>query len=444
MTGKFLRASDNPAVVFTHYMNGVWHYLNLPAGEVQLALIQTMAAGANGWLAFMQPSLTSQPESYRPVRELWSFQDTQREYFSQTQPVSEVGMLFSKRTGRNYVSGLDNIYEQLSSGKEQNLIVGQKGEKIIDWTARKSLCEELVNSAYRGYFHALTRGHVLFDILLDGQITEEKLAHYKTIVLPDVACLSSSDAETLKRFISQGGTLLASFEAGFYDEKGAFTDQLFDLLGIEKVEDIFPVMMGENYSQFTNPLWSWNEGSRIERGSYALKVQPRPDVQSPAVFHEPINSFYAPLTSLSKFPAMLIHSFGRGKVIYYPEAVGHFYSEIGMLSCQQRIIQAVEYLRGPSVIELDAPASVNLEVFRQPASNRLLIHLVNGSIDRRPVSHFFPIRNLQLTLHLDSKPRRIFALRENMDLKIHETGKGLVIENINLLLYDVIVVELLC
>jgi hypothetical protein len=439
MTGKFLRASDNPAVVFTHYMNGAWHYLNLPAGEVQLALVQTMASGTNGWLAFMQPSLTSQPESYRPVQELWSFQDTHQEYFKQTQSVAQVAILFSKRTGRNYVSALENIYEQLGPGKEQNLIVGQKGEKIIDWQARKSLCEELVALAYKGYFHILTQEHVLFDILLDGQLTDEKLAKYKTVVLPDVACLSCSDAEALKRFVQQGGTLLASFEAGFYDEKGAFTDQLFDLLGIEKVEGVFPVMMGENYSQFIQSALNWKEETRIERGPYALKVQPRTDVQTPAVFHEPILSFYAPLTSLSKHPAMLIQSFGQGKVIYYPEAIGHFYAKTGMISCRQRMIQAIEYLRGTSLVELDAPTSVSMEVFRQPS--RLLIHLINNSVDGRPVCQFFPVQDIQLMLHIGTKPRRIFALRENKNLNISISEECVTIKNIGLVLYDIVVVE---
>jgi hypothetical protein len=441
MTGKFLRASDIPAVVFTHYMNGAWHYLNLPSGEVQLALVQTMAAGANGWLAFAQSSLTSQPESQRPVQELWSFQDTHKEYFTQTKSMADVAMLFSKRTGRNYVSAFDNIYEQLGVGKEQNLIVGQKGEKIIDWRARKALCEGLVASAYSGYFHALTRGHVLFDILLDGQMTDEKLAKYKTIVLPDVACLSAVDVETLKRFVKQGGTLLASFEAGFYDEKGVFTDRCFDLLGIEKVEGVFPIMMGENYSQFIRPTFHWKEKVRIERGAYALKIQPRSDVQMPAVFHEPIHSFYAPLTSLSKYPAILMQSYGQGKVIYYPEAMGHFYNETGILSCQERIVQAVKEFIPFSQVELHAPSSVGMEVFCQPSAHRLLVHLINNSVDGRPVRQFLPVPNLQLVLHIGIKPRRIFALRENKNLDIHISEKDVMIRNMGLTLYDIVVVE---
>jgi hypothetical protein len=112
-----------------------------------------------------------------------------------------------------------------------------------------------------------------------------------------------------------------------------------------------------------------------------------------------------------------------------------------MISCQQRIIRTVEELRGSSLVELEAPSSVTMEVFRQPTSHRLLIHLINGSIDRRPVSHFFPVQNLRLTLHWEGKPKKVFALRENNDLKFHETNTGLIIEGVNLKLYDVIVIE---
>ncbi len=442
MTAKFLRGAGIPAIVFTHYMNGSWHYLNLPEGEIQLAFAQTLAGGTNPWLALMQPSLQSQPQSPRPVRDLFEFQERHREYYIDVETAAEVGVLFSNRTARNYISKWEELYEKVEQKREENLVADQRKQKIANWPERKNLCEGIIREARVGYFHALIEGHILFDVLLDEQLAEKSLSKYKTIILPDGACLTGEEAEVLKRFVAGGGNLVVSFEAGLYDEKGEFNRQMFDLLGIDGVEGIFPVMMGENYLRAEKNYLGWSKENILERGEYALKIKPRPGVETPFYFMEPIPSLYMPIKGVSDYPAMILNRYGKGRVAYFPEAIGHFFGQKGMISAEERIVRTVRSFQDQTILDVKAPGSVSVELYRQPKKNRWIIHLVNNSVTSRPVKEFLEVRNIELSLHISRRPKNIFALRENNAIASSWTESKILLHNINLLLYEVIVVEL--
>ncbi|MDD3925226.1 MAG: beta-galactosidase trimerization domain-containing protein [bacterium] len=439
MTGKYLRAGDNPPVVFTHYMNGKWHYLNLPPGEVQLALAQTAMAGANPWLGLINSSLESQPEANKPVKEIFTFLEAEKEFFTATESFAEVGLLFSACTCRNYLSRLEGFYERPGSGKEENLIVDQKSDKVKNWAARKIQCEEFLSSAYAGYFHALTRAHIPFDILLDQSLKD--IARYKTVILPDGVCLNKEAVAILREYVSAGGNLLASFEAGFYDERGDYNESLFDLLGLEEIDDLFPVVVGENYLLAKEEHLQFGKGKLMERGPYALKVKAKDDTRTPAFFLNQMNTVYTPLKGLSSYPSLVLNNYGAGRTAYFPEAIGHFMRETAMVSAAERIIRMVKELNGISIIETDAPKTVAVEIYKQTEPDRLIIHLVNNTVDGRPINEFLPIRDITLKLNIGHKPGNVFPLRENDDLS-YSFDVALHIHIPCLKLYEVIVVEL--
>lgn len=441
MTAKYLRAAGKPTVVFTHYMNGLWHYLFLPAGEVKLALTQTLAGGANPWLAFINTSLKSQPAGNKPVKEIFRFQERHKEIYSNTEPLTEIGLLFSSRTSRYYLSRWEEIYTGSSAGKEENLIMEQTGKKVLNWPARKKQTEGMLSDSYLGYFHVLTRNHFLFDILLDQDLQNKDLTSYKMLILPDAACLDEKSILKIREFVQQGGCLLTSFEAGFYDGQGNYTETLFDLLGIDKVEGCFPVTTGENYIQVMEDYFSFPKGSLVERSPYALKVKARPNTEIPFFFLEPMVGSYVPLKGLSSYPALVINHYGPGKVVYFPEALGSFFGTSRMISAEKRIVQALQKMNEETLLETQAPATVSLEIYRQGKNNRLIVHLINNTVDDRPVKEFLPVKNIMLKLNLPKEPREILVLRENKKLKTSFQSGKLILKISTLSTYEVIVIQ---
>jgi hypothetical protein len=58
-------------------------------------------------------------------------------------------------------------------------------------------------------------------ILTEYDLEEVDLKGVRVLVLPNVACLSERAAEVIRRFVRQGGGLVASFETSLYDENFA-------------------------------------------------------------------------------------------------------------------------------------------------------------------------------------------------------------------------------
>jgi hypothetical protein len=439
MTGKYLRAGQNPSVVFTHYMNGLWHYMILPPKELELALVQTAACGANPWIALFNSALESRVNGNEPAKKIFGFMRENEEYYVDAESMADVAVLNSANTARFYLSQ----FEEFSTGgvsKEENLIV-ERGEKHgLDLCARKRDCEQFLRSSHMGYFEALTRAHVPFDILLDPDITSEKLSNYKTLVLPDASCLSEEAAGAIRDFVAQGGNLLATFEAGLYDEDGQPSDVLMDVLGIQAVEGLFPVTNGENYLNANEDHLGFRKGSLIERAPYVLKIKANSDCKVWEHVLNPVTGDYLPLKGISPYPGLITRNLGKGKVAYFAEGLGHF-CKAGLTAPEDRLTRMLHELSGGFAVEVDAPRTVSVECYRQKTRNRVILHLVNNTVDGRPVREFLPVHDIVIRLRSSEKPTKVYTLREGLEPVTAHLEGALSITIPTLSLYEVVVVE---
>ena len=62
----------------------------------------------------------------------------------------------------------------------------------------------------------LIETRIPFDLVFDGQLSG--LAKYRVLVLPDSECLSDEEIAAIRRFVENGGGLVAIGQAGLYDE----------------------------------------------------------------------------------------------------------------------------------------------------------------------------------------------------------------------------------
>lgn len=83
---------------------------------------------------------------------------------------------------------------------------------------------------------ALNELRVPFDFLHEQDMTAASMGRYALIVLPNVALLSDAQARALEQYAASGGSLLATFETGLYDENGKERAEfaLGELFGISK------------------------------------------------------------------------------------------------------------------------------------------------------------------------------------------------------------------
>ena len=443
LAAKHLVAGGKPAVVFSHHALGSWHYVPLPPIETQIAIAQTVACGANPWIAVFDYALQGGRElALEPVREIQGFLEKHEDYYAGSESAADIALLYSRQGSTYYISELEELYGEQGSGREQDLIVDiGSGKKIVDWRKRKQICDEFHGNSYLGYFTVLAREHIPFDVILDKDLTSEGLSKYRVLVLPNAACLSDSQIEAIKAFAQMGGGILAEFETGWYDERGCRRSEnpLGELLGVSSIEGAMPPATGEEYIKVKAAVpvtKSLNPERLIARPQYSLKVARHDGAESPIVFMERIGQIYSALKPETTDPALI----ANGKAVYLPFLAGDFYARYRMWEYQALIGNAVRFLYGrPLPIQADCPQTVEIELRRQPG--RLLIHLVNNTGDmQRPMSEIIPIHDARISVRCEPI-KRVYALWSKMDLAFTEGDGAVSFVLPKLGLYEVIVLE---
>ncbi len=448
LMAKYLVSGGKPAIVFTHYMYGLWHYNMLPSWEIKLALVQTVACGANPWIAFFNKGYESEPESVKPVEEIQGFLEENEEYYTNVRSEATVAVHCSMQTSTYYISEVTEIYRDLGTGREQDLIVDQgSGRLVIDWNTRKRISEAAKGASFLGFCQALWRGHVPFDVVLDKGLNKSGgLERYTTLILPNSACISTNQMESIENFVKRGGRLLASFETGLYDERGRKRKRnLDDLMGVHERIGSFPAVLGENYMRFVDDYPPYMRGRLLPRGPYCIKIKPVEDVRVPLVFLEHIPRVYMPLTKDSEYPALMLRNVDDGAVAYFPQLIGLFYAHYKMEEIGNLISSTVRKLNPKLPVEVNAPPTVQVEVYSQGSSkDRVIIHLINNSGDmKRPISHIIPAEDITIKINSSLiEPRQIYSLRENKGpIDFQNTKDGAKVKIPKLKFYEVIVAE---
>ncbi len=70
-----------------------------------------------------------------------------------------------------------------------------------------------------GALESLTYAGRPVESLAEFRLTSEELARYEALVLPEVEVLSDAHAEIIRNWVKKGGTLVASYKCGLWDEK---------------------------------------------------------------------------------------------------------------------------------------------------------------------------------------------------------------------------------
>lgn len=154
----------------------------------------------------------------------------------------------------------------------------------------------------------------------------EDLSKYKVVIAPSLHLLASGEADLLKLYVQNGGTLVCTCNTGLVDEHHIVPDSGFpncmtDLLGIE-VQEFDPLPEGEeNHVTFKKDFPT----THLHPAKYWCDVIEAKEAQVIASFSK---DFYAGR------PAMTMNNYGLGKAIY-----------IGFMSHQAFYYDFVAWLR---------------------------------------------------------------------------------------------------
>lgn len=248
-----------------------------------------------------------------------------------------------------------------------------------------------------GAFKSYLEKHVPVRVLTEHDLEAADLHGIRVLVLPNVACMSPRAAEVIRRFVKNGGGLVASFETSLYDENYQKRDDfaLADLFRAkyvgtnvvtQRVENLsltldaeHPILDDPIIKAKQNTAWLI-PGNPPAKGSLAL-IASATEVK--ALDGGKVLSTYnvaAPAKKASeRYPAVIASEYGKGRVVYFPASVDKgmfFYPDAYM---RQMLHRATTWAARdvPPPFEVEGPLILTTAFREQPEQKRYVVHLLN-------------------------------------------------------------------
>jgi beta-galactosidase len=305
-------------------------------GVVRLFTYQTISRGANGVLYFFwrQPRIG------------------QEKFYG--------GVLTHDGRGEN------RIYKEISQiGQEmKRLAPALEGTKVIadvcilythdnDWTLA---LPRQPNKYFSLREHIQLFYTALHDrnVLVDFARPHDDLSGYKLVIAPSLSLLSGAEADALKLYVQNGGTLVATCNTGLVDEHqiaadAGFPHDLTDLFGMEVMEFDPMSPEDENHMAFRGAFHT----STLHTARLWCDIIEPKGCQILATFSR---EFYA------GNPAMTMHTYGLGRAIYIGTVSQQpFYYDL--VNWLRNLCGIVTLLKVPDTVEVSLRQKGDYKVF---------------------------------------------------------------------------------
>jgi hypothetical protein len=281
-------------------------------------------------------------------------------------------------------------------------IPGSNAERYINWPWQmaKSRAEPIADTAMHfsrhsrdfgrmmnhrndalGFSESLSDAHIQHDFLLDEDITAGTLSRYKLLILPTVMCLSTGQVSAIRDYVAAGGRLLCSGNTSLFNENGFRVGsglQLGDVLGVDCASSP-PVVAAES-------IRHKDTDALIPYPGPAIVVQSHPGSGAT------VGARLLDKNGADLGPALIEHTFGRGRTITLPWNPGGINCEHELrlnttwtysrnTSVHDYLIDRVkDLLPTPEFQAVDIPEKVRVSVYRQRGPDpRLMVHLLNAT-----------------------------------------------------------------
>ena len=317
---------------------------------------------------------STRPAVYDMIGEAFKEVKEKEPYFDH-QPVREVGLYYSVRT-RDW-------YDQYNSDAYERCAIG----------------------AYR----ALNDMHHQVEFVFDESADLERLQQFPVIFLANAAVLTDNEAKVLEEYVAGGGNLLVTWETGLYD---AF--------GNPRKDFVISKLLGLHFKGYGEQQWKTETGDpdiqvepwyfvRFSKSEWTVGVHADLNIPvnggRPVLFEPDGAQTYGELhtafpggrppgmAGLSPWKiigkAVASHTFGKGKVVYFPAPLDCHYATARALPDHRNLLRnALRLLHENREVQVDAPVNVESMVMRGGAKGEYIVHLV-GCWPRKNVKTYW-------------------------------------------------------
>ncbi len=390
------------------------------AEEIQLWAVDGIAHGLRPWFA----KFNAKPYDRRwmkPVEDLYNWHYRNERYLRHGENLARVAVVFSQQTARYY---------------------GGEGAQ--------AKVEDHIN----GIYQALVESRVPFEMVHDRKLEPANVDRFKTLVLPNLACLSDAQCEQLIQYVKRGGSLVATHETSLYDEWGQRRENfgLSDLFGAA-FEGTIETRMQNSYLHLEHPhplLQGFEGTTRVINGVARVHTTSThggsaPLTVIPSYPDLPMEDVY-PRVGHTDIPAVHLSEMGKGRVVYFPWDLDRTFWEVLAGDHLRLLHNAVLWATNEEpLLTVSGPGVLDLAVWRRQDSVTVhLVNLTNPMMMKGPVREIIPLSShlVRVKLPNGAKPKAAHLLVAGQSAQYKFAGRYLEVPVPSIGLHEVVAIDL--
>lgn len=314
----------------------------------------------------------------------------------------------------HHLQGNDRVFKEISQvGEELKLLAPAlkdtkvKADVCILYTHDNDWTLQMPNQPNK-FFNLREHIQLIYNALHDRNIAvdfarpTEDLSQYKIVFAPSLHLLAAGEADRLKLYVQNGGTLVGTFNTGLANEHSmapdtGYPNDMTDLFGLEVLE-FDPIPPGEeNHLTFKGAFPT----SHVHPAKLWCDVIESKGCQVLATY---ARDFYAGR------PAMTMNTFGLGRAVY-----------LGTMSHQHFYNDLIVWLRQMCGLQTLLKVPENVEVSMRQKEGVRIFFLINHQNSPVRVQFYKPMHDFltgsTFSGNYDIPPHGVLVLDERTEVK---------------------------
>lgn len=371
-----------------------------PIPEVRMWMVEGFAGTIQPWWHHVG-GYQEDRRQFRVVEPVYRWYTANQAYLVNRQPVATIGVVYSQRN--------------------------------IEWYGRDN-GNELAWAPYSGMTGALLRARIPF-LPVEADHIERESGQFSLLILPNLAAMSDSQVEAVRRFVSKGRSLIATGETSLYDEYGdrradfALADLVAARYTGKRLGPENPAGSEHTYLRLTPDVGQDVDGPRsggeparsearhpvlrgfeetniLTFGGVLPEVKPEPGatvlltlIPAFPVLPPEFSWMRVPRTEI---PGLLIRERDGARIAYLPADLDRRFEHGNSPDHGDLLANLVRWAARDTIpLEVQGPGLIDCHLYRQ--QNRLILHLVNltsAGTWRSPVHELIPVGPLTVRVKL--------------------------------------------
>ena len=333
------------------YANGhpLWRHTSKAPEEATMWMAQTTASGMVPWYHWLG-GVPKDLRWRRTGRQFFDWIAQHERHFINRRSIANIAVVFSER---------GNAFYKPPGGSDPTEFL-------------------------QGLYYALLDARYPFDFVHEDDLGVETLRKYSALLLPNVALLSDQQCRQLEAFTASGGSLLATFETGLYDEQGTPRSDfgLARLFQMNKTAGVQGPKGNSYYARILHPheiLRGFDNTSLLPGAEFRVPVQAAGADSVLAVVPPypayPPEMVY-PHAEAPFEPAIVLREHGRSRLAYIPGDVDRSFWRSGDPDLSRLIKNVIGWLvRGQAPLTVTGDGII--ETFAWETEPGFALHLLN-------------------------------------------------------------------